>query len=149
MNQIFSIEDNRTIFCKPRMLAHGGAWNAFTQAWMFATAEDHANAACELYAATRPSIAMRETLREMIEDGTAVVAWKFDPLTQTIDVDGLEYAEAQIMLGAGYAARRVLGIHPLEERPEDHVSEDDDLREAAFDASARAKTSRSRRRVTT
>jgi hypothetical protein len=88
---------------------------------------------------------MRETLREMILDGTAVVAWKFDPLTQTIDVDALEYAEAQKMLGAGYAARRVLGIHPLEDRPEDLVTEDDDLREAAFDASARAKTSRSRR----
>jgi hypothetical protein len=90
---------------------------------------------------------MRETLREMLADGTAAVAWNFDPITQTIDVDALEYAEAQKLLGAGYAARRVLGIHPLEDRPEDHLPEDDELRDAAFDASARAKTSRTRRRV--
>jgi hypothetical protein len=146
MGQIFSIEDNRTIYCTPRMRAHNGAWNPVTQAWMFATAGDHANAACELYNATRASLAMRETLHEMLVDGTAVAAWNFDPLTQTIDVDALERAEAQKLLAAGYAARRILGVHPLEDRPVDRASEDDELRNAAFDERARASDSRGRRR---
>lgn len=82
MGHIFSIEDSRTIYCKPRMRAHNGAWNPVTQAWMFGTAGNHANASCELYNATRASIAMRETLYEVLVDGTAAAAWNFDPRTQ-------------------------------------------------------------------
>jgi len=146
MGHIFSIEDSRTIYCKPRMRAHNGAWNPVTQAWMFGTAGNHANASCELYNATRASIAMRETLYEVLVDGTAAAAWNFDPRTQTIDVDALEYADAQKLLAAGYAARRVLGVHPLEDRPVDRASEDDELRDLAFDERARASASRGRRR---
>ena len=145
MGHIFSIEDSRTIYCKPRMRAHNGAWNPVTQAWMFGTAGNHANASCELYNATRASIAMRETLHEMIVDGTCVAAWNFDPTSDVLDVDALEYAEAQRLLAAGYAARRVLGIHPLEDREADRTSEDDELQSAAFDERARESSARNRR----
>ncbi len=145
MGQIFTINDNRTIFCKSRMAAHNGVWNGVTSTWMFANAGDHANALCELYTATRASIAMRETLGEMILDGTAAAAWGIDPLTETIDVDNLEFAHAQKLLAAGYAARRVLGIHPLEDRDDDRSGfDDEELRAAAFDERARAGTTRRR-----
>lgn len=114
---------------------------------MFASAIDHANALCELYTATRASIAMREALGDMILDGTAAAAWVIDPLTDTLDVDTLKFAHAQKLLAAGYAARRVLGIHPLEDRDDDrHGFDDEALRAASFDERARASTSRQRRR---
>ena len=61
MASIISIRDDRTKFCKLGMMANNGAWNAVTQAWMFSNASDCANALCELYAATRPSLNQRET----------------------------------------------------------------------------------------
>ena len=88
---------------------------------------------------------MRETLHEMIVDGTCVAAWNFDPTSDVLDVDALEYAEAQRLLAAGYAARRVLGIHPLEDREADRTSEDDELQSAAFDERARESSARNRR----
>ena len=146
MTQLFTIGDPRTLYCKARMSAHRGVWNPVTKLWMFGNVDDCANALCELYHATRASIAMRETLYEVLVDGTAAAAWNFDPRTQTIDVDALEYADAQKLLAAGYAARRVLGVHPLEDRPVDRASEDDELRDLAFDERARASASRGRRR---
>ena len=146
MGQIFTIEDNRTIYCKPQMRASGGVWNPVTQAWMFGNAEDHEAGLYELYKATRATSAMRETLSEMLIDGTAVAAWNYDPQTQLLDVDALEYAEAQKLLAAGYAARRVLGVHPLEDREVDRSGDDDELRAVAFDERARASATRGRRR---
>jgi hypothetical protein len=116
---------------------------------MFASEGDHGNALCELYTATRASIAMRETLGEMILDGTGSAAWGIDPLTEPIDIDNMEFAHAQKLLAAGYAARRVLGVHPLEDRNDDRRGiDDDEIRSAAFDARAYASTSRRRPRRT-
>ncbi len=127
------------------MLAHDGAWNPVMKAWMFGDAADCANALCDLYRATRGSIAMRETLHEMIADGTATAAWNFDPLADGLDVDALDYAEAQRLLAAGYAGRRVLGVHPLEDGVSDRTCEDEQLRDTAFDQRARAGAARGRR----
>ena len=145
MTQLFTIGDPRTLYYKARMSAHRGVWNPVTNLWMFGNVDDCANALCELYHATRASIAMRETLHEMIVDGTCVAAWNFDPTSDVLDVDALEYAEAQRLLAAGYAARRVLGIHPLEDREADRTSEDDELQSAAFDERARESSARNRR----
>ena len=108
---------------------------------MFADANDHANAACELHKASRASIAMRETLGEMVLDGTAEAARGFDILTETIDIDNLDFENARRLLAAGYAAPRVLGIHLLEDRVSD-LADDDKLRDVAFDERARASASR-------
>jgi len=145
MAQLYTIDDSRTIYCKARMIIHGGVWNPVTKLWMFSDAGDCANALCELHRATRASIAMRETLHEMIADGTSVAAWNFDPMSDVLDVDSLEYAEAQRLLAAGYAARRVLGIHRLEDRETDRVSDDDESQNTAFDDRARASSARTRR----
>jgi len=145
MAQLYTIDDPRTLYCKARMIAHRGVWNPVTKLWMFGNFDDCANALCELYKATRASIAMRETLHEMIADGTCAAAWNFDPTSGVLDVDALEFAEAQRLLAAGYAARRVLGIHPLEDREADRTSDDDELQSAAFDDRARASSARNRR----
>ncbi len=145
MAQLHTIDDARTLYCKARMIAHRGVWNPVTKLWMFGNADDCANALCELHKATRASIAMRETLHEMIADGTCVAAWNFDPASDVLDVDALEYAETQRLLAAGYAARRVLGIHPLEDREADLTSDDDELQSAAFGERARASSTRARR----
>lgn len=85
---------------------------------------------------------MRETLGEMVLDGTAVAAWGVDPVTETIDLDNLDFTRAQELLAAGYASRRVLGIHPLEDRVNDLTNDDDKLRDVAFEERARASASR-------
>jgi hypothetical protein len=110
---------------------------------MFPSASDHANALCELYCATRLSIAMREALLAMITDGTGALAWGFDPAECPLSIDGLDRNEAAKLLAAGHAARRVLGVHPLDDLdcPADEA--------AVFDASefeVRARRSQRRRR---
>lgn len=67
------------------MKAHDGVWNPVTTAWMFRNAGDHANALCELYRATRPSVAQLETLLAMAADGTGAQAWDFDPIVGALD----------------------------------------------------------------
>jgi hypothetical protein len=129
MSDLHMIKDERTIYCRAAMKAHGGQWNPITTEWMFNDANDHANALCELYRVTRPSITMREALQAMISDGTGAMAWGFDPAEQPMALDDLDRTEASRLLAAGYAVRRVLGVHPLddaEQSPE----------EAVFDASA-------------
>ena len=39
---------------------------------------------------------MREALQAMIADGTAALAWEFDPAAQLVSVDELDRSEAQI-----------------------------------------------------
>ena len=97
-----------------------------TREWMFQDPSDHANAAAELYRVTRPSAAMREALQAMIADGTAALAWGFNPAEQSVSVDDLDRNEASKLLAAGYAVRRVLGVHPLDDtKPtDDTVSAD-------------------------
>jgi len=152
MGQLYTIEDPRTIYCRQAMSANAGVWNPVTRAWIFAKPADAANAMCELFRATRPSIAMRETLLEMIADGTAASAWGFDPAIEPVDVETLDREVAKRYLAAGYAVRRVfVGAHPLEDLPEDRASEaravlDDALQHAAFDERARSSTSRTKRR---
>ena len=144
MAELYSIKDERTIYCRIAMKANGGEWNPVTGTWMFGTAGEHANALCELYRVTRLSTAMRDALLSMIADGTGALAWGFDPAERPLAIDGLDRNEAAKLLTAGSAARRVLGIHPLEDldRPADET--------AAFDTSefeVRARGSQRRRRA--
>lgn len=115
MSDLYTIKDERTVYCRAAMKANGGHWNAVTQAWMFADPNDHANAAAELYRVTRPSAAMREALEAMVADGTGAQAWGFDPAEQPLSIDALDRVEASKLLAAGYAVRRVLGVHPLDD----------------------------------
>lgn len=143
MSQLFSIKDERTVYCRAAMKANGGEWNPMTSEWMFRDANDHANAAAELYRVTRPTVAMREALQAMVTDGTGALAWGFDPAEKPLSIDDLDRTEASKLLAAGYAVRRVLGVHPL-----DDVEPPDD-EPAAFDASefeARENARKRRRR---
>jgi hypothetical protein len=111
---------------------------------MFHDANDHANAAAELYRVTRPTVAMREALQTMVTDGTGALGWGFDPAEKLLAIDDLDRTEASKLLAAGYAVRRVLGVHPL-----DDVEQPDDEVPAAFHASefeAREQARRHRRR---
>ena len=128
MAELYSIKDERTIYCRA-MKANGGEWNPVTCAWMFGTGGEHANALCELYRVTRLCGAMRDALLSMIADGTGALAWSFDPAEQPLQMDALDRYEAAKLLAAGSAARRVLGIHPREDlgHPVDEA--------AVFDAS--------------
>jgi hypothetical protein len=124
MSDLHMIKDERTIYCRAAMKAHGGQWNPITTEWMFSDANDHANALCELYRGTRPSIAMCEALQAMISDGTGALAWGFDPAEQPMALNDLDRAEASRLLAAGYAVRRVLGVHRLddaERSPEEDI----------------------------
>ena len=70
-------------------------------------------------------------------------AWGFDPAEKPLAIDELDRSEASKLLAAGYAVRRVLGVHPLDD------VEQPDQEPAAFDASefeARAQAGRGRRR---
>ncbi|HVR45258.1 MAG TPA: hypothetical protein VMT95_01265 [Candidatus Binatia bacterium] len=123
MSDLYTIKDERTLYCRAAMKANGGIWNPVTREWMFQDPSDHANAAAELYRVTRPSAAMREALQVMITDGTAALAWGFDPAEQSVSVDDLDRNEASKLLAAGYAVRRVLGVHPLDDiTPSDDVA---------------------------
>jgi hypothetical protein len=115
MSDLYTINDERTVYCRAAMKANGGVWNPVTREWMFHDPGDHANALAELYRATRPSPAMKAALQAMITDGTAAQAWGFDPAEQSLSIDGLDRNEASRLLSAGYAVRRVLGVHPLED----------------------------------
>ncbi len=79
MTTLYTINDDRTKFCRLAMKAHSDVWNPVTSAWMFTNAGDHANAMCELYRTTRPSAAQLEALLAMATDGTGAQAWDFDP----------------------------------------------------------------------
>jgi len=92
-----------------------------TTAWMFGNAGDHANAMCQLYRATRPSVAQLETLLvAMAVDGTGAQACDFDPIVDAPDYATLTRDDASRLLSAGYGAR-LLGTHPLEDAPVDVV----------------------------
>jgi len=127
MSKLYTINDDRTLYCRAAMKANDGVWNPVTREWMFQDPGDHANALAELYRATRPSLAMREALQEMIVDGTAAQAWGFDPAEQAMSIEDLDRNEASRLLAAGYAVRRVLGVHPLEDAsgPRDVLANDD------------------------
>jgi len=129
MTTLYTISDDRTKFCRKAMKAHNGVWNPVTTAWMFRNAGDHANAMCELYRATRPSVAQLETLLAMAADGTGAQAWDFDPSVTLPDFAQFSRDEASRLLSAGYTVRRLLGAHPLEDAPADVPSD-------IFDASA-------------
>jgi hypothetical protein len=140
MSDLYTINDERTLYCRGAMKANNGVWNPVTREWMFQDPSDHANAAAELYRVTRPSAAMREALQAMIADGTAALAWGFDPVEQSTSIDDMDRNEASKLLAAGYAVRRVLGVHPLE----DGTKGGDEP--AAFDASEFEPRARERRR---
>jgi len=82
--------------------------------------------------------------RTLVTDGTGALAWGFDPAEKPLAIDDLDRTEASKLLAAGYAVRRVLGVHPL-----DDVEQPDNEEPAAFDASefeAREQARRRRRR---
>ena len=139
---IYTLSDPDTKFCAAAMRQCGGRWNGVRSVWMFGSVADAADAALELYRATRATVAMREELQSMIDDSTAVAAWGYDETTPT-DLDALSFAEAKSMLTAGRQVRRLLGVHPLEDVPSSDPtasSEDSalvELREQAFEARAR------------
>ncbi len=140
MSDLYTIKDERTVYCRAAMKASGGIWNPVTREWMFQDPSDHANAAAELYRVTRPSAAMREALEAMITDGTAALAWGFDPAEQSVSVDDLDRNEASKLLAAGYAVRRVLGVHPLDDtKPSDDMAP---ATEPSFDTRDRARRRR-------
>ena len=143
MSQLHTIKDERTVYCRAAMKTNGGEWNPVTREWIFRDASDHANAAAELYRVTRLTIGMREALQAMVTDGTGALAWGFDPAEKPLAINELDRSEASKLLAAGYAVRRVLGVHPLDdiEQPSDEP--------AAFDSSefeAREQARRRRRR---
>ena len=129
MTTLYTINDDRTKFCRKAMKAHNGVWNPVTSAWMFTNAGDHANAMCELYRTTRPSVAQLETLLAMAMDGTGVQAWDVDPSERIPDFAVLSRDEASCLLSAGYTVRRLLGTHPLDDMPTE-------IRSDVFDASS-------------
>ena len=142
MATLYTINDPRTKFCRAEMNANNGVWNPITQAWMFAAAEDAANALSALYRTTRPSVNQREALLEMAADGTGASAWDFDPATDAEWLERLDREKASALLAAGYAVRKLLGRHPLEDVAEPVTGD-------AFDVSefeARAERARKRRR---
>ena len=143
---IYTLTDPETRFIAAAIRRCGGRWNGVRNVWMFGSVADAADAALELYGATRATLAMREQLQSMIDDGTAVAAWNYDE-TQPIDLDALSFTQAKAMLAAGRQVRRVLGVHPLEDIPptsfEDAAAAD--LREQAFEARARRSQGRGRR----
>jgi hypothetical protein len=104
---MYMIKDDRTKFCREAMKGNGGTWNPLTSAWMFTNLGEHANALCELYRATRPTVAMCVALTTMLVDGTGAKAWGFDPVKRGIVLEELDRNEASKMLGAGYAVRRM------------------------------------------
>jgi len=128
MTKLYTINDDRTKFCRKAMKANNGVWNPVTTAWMFTNAGDHANAMCALYRTTRPSAAQIETLLAMAVDGTGAQAWDFDPSVRIPDFTALSRDEASRLLSVGYAVRRLLGTHPPEDVPPEVPSD-------VFDAS--------------
>jgi hypothetical protein len=78
----------------------------------------------------------------MAADGTGASAWDFDPAIDAEWLESLAREKASALLAAGYAVRKLLGHHPLEDVAER-------ARDDAFDTSefkARAERSRKRRR---
>jgi hypothetical protein len=143
MSDLYTIKDERTVYCRAAMKTNGGVWNPVTREWMFQDPSDHANAVAELYRVTRPSAAMREALQAMIADGTAGLAWGFDPVEQSTSIDDLDRNEASKLLAAGYAVRRVLGVHPLDDVPK---SDDEPAASDASEFETRERARRRRRR---
>ncbi|MBV9719240.1 MAG: hypothetical protein JOZ77_07965 [Candidatus Eremiobacteraeota bacterium] len=115
MSNLYTIKDERTVYCRAAMKANGGVWNPVTREWIFHDGNDHANAVAELYHVTRPTVGMREALQAMVADGTGALAWGIDPAEKPLLIDELDRSEASKLLGAGYAVRRVLGVHPLDD----------------------------------
>jgi len=115
MSELYTIKDERTVYCRVAMKANGGEWNPVTSTWMFRDGSEHANALVELYRVTRPSVAMREALQAMITDGTGALAWGFDPAEKPLAIDEIDRTEASNLIAAGYAVRRVLGVHSLDD----------------------------------
>jgi hypothetical protein len=140
--QVYTINDPDTKFCPAAMRECGGRWNSVRNVWMFGAVADAADAAVELYRATRATVAMREELQSMIDDSTAVAAWEYDE-TRPVDLDTVPFAEAKAMLSAGRQVRRLLGVHPLEDiASTDRTAIEQDaalteLREREFEARAR------------
>jgi hypothetical protein len=140
----FAITDPRARFCREAMKRCGGAWNPVTTWWTFRTADDAANALCAVYATTRVSRTQQEALLEMAADGTGASAWDFDPATDAGWLDDLSRERASALLAAGYAARKVLGRHPLENVGDAVV--DDTFGSARFEGRAERSRRAQRRR---
>ena len=113
---IYTISDEATRFCRKAMIQCGGRWDSERKGWMFRHLADAADAAIELYLATRATPAMREEILSMIADGTAVAAWNHDPLAP-FEIESLSRERALELIHEGRQVRRVLGVHPVEDLP--------------------------------
>ena len=142
--QVYTIDDPDTKFCPAAMRDCGGRWNSVRSVWMFGSIADAADAAVELYRATRATIAMREELQSMIDDGTAVAAWSYDE-TAPFDLETLSFSEAKSLLSAGRQVRRLLGVHPLEDRPSIDSQDDELVEQRLHEFESRARRNRNRR----
>ena len=69
---IYTISNEETRFCRQAMVQCGGCWDDERKLWMFRQLADAADAALELYRATRATPEMREEILSMIADSTAV-----------------------------------------------------------------------------
>ena len=113
---IYTISNEETRFCRQAMIQCGGCWDDERKLWMFRQLADAADAALELYRATRATPEMREEILSMIADSTAVAAWNHDELAP-LDVNSLSRERARELIGEGRQVRRVLGVHPVETIP--------------------------------
>jgi hypothetical protein len=118
MTQDWIINDERTYRCTASMKRNGGRWMP-GQGWVFTSESDCANALTELYRVTRATPNQRACLWRMIADGTAHVSWdmNLDEL-EAWWAEELEDREAGRLISLGAQARRMLGLHPLEDLPE-------------------------------
>jgi hypothetical protein len=138
---VYTIDDPDTKYCAEAMRRCGGSWNGVRKVWMFGSLSDAADAALELYRATRATIAMREELQSMIDDGTAVAAWNHDE-TSPLNIEALSFSDAKSLLAAGRQVRRLLGVHPLEDCPSLDSQEDELAAQRLNEFEARARRKR-------
>jgi hypothetical protein len=144
MTEEWTIRDERTKFCIYAMRACGGTWVGGSCGWLFRTEAEHGNAMAELYRASRATHTQRATLWRMIADGTAKLAWEIDlDAIEPWWLEELDSDEARQLIALGAQARRVLGIHPLEDLPKE--GGDDRFDTSAFEREAQARRARVRR----
>lgn len=134
------IRDPATRYCTAAMRHSGGTWNASQAVWTFPTEAEAANALAELYRATRLTIAQREMLKAMLEDGSAD-AWDLDlPHTQLPAwIASRSRQAASVLIEAGIVARKTRE-RPISVAPPQ--IQDDRFDTEAFERSVQARRSR-------
>jgi hypothetical protein len=143
--KLWILDNANTRFCIDDMRANHGKWDGEVGMWTFTTPGDAANALAVLYRVTRATVTQRETLLEMIEDGTAQAAWDADEdaLSGGDRIASIDREQASRLIEAGIAARRVLGRRILEEQRPQILGDHFDT--SAFERGLEARRARVRR----